>query len=290
MSTETEDKTQDKPEGELETLAEEVANPPKASIAATLQAQRTKTLADQRAKDRDAGRASAQQAFDKEAKRLGFEDSTAMLAALAQNADPDDDEPARPAKPQAAQPRTPKPAAQQVQGDDSELRDELKAAKATIKQLKAQLQSANGSLSQYRSKADKFETEVALRQVAYESDILPDDIEYATSQLQTHFSRLPEEQMKTFDPFKDGKKFFSETLKAKKPSLFREAMKAKEAEKEIEDRPAASSPESGKPKPPNSASAQGNAEPSRPAKAVKDMTRAEFEAHKLKLGINANVH
>jgi len=205
-----------------------------------LAADRRKAEAAQRQKDREQGRMSFQSALDKRAQSLGFSSVEAMLA---------ETQPRSKKEPTPAQNNA---ASTAMQEEVSRLREENKTLQNQVRGL--------------RSRISSLETELDLRQTAYESDVNPDDMDYALSQVNSHYKRLPEEQAKSFDP----KKFLGDELRKRKPGIFRQAM----AERKVEEVPITTALPGNAPKPPAPAETRGSSEA--PAKRATEMSRAEY--------------
>jgi len=154
----------------------------------------SKERAEERKRDREAGRASVLDTLNKQAQAKGFDSLEEMLKAA----------------PGAA----PKPKPMDKSAADAELRAENAQLKKTVQGL--------------RSRISVLENDLALRQMAYEADVQGDDIDYALSALNTHYRKLSDDEAKAFNP----QKFLAEDLKAKKPGIFRQALEAKKAVEE----------------------------------------------------------
>lgn len=221
---------------------------PRATVEA-LSADRRKAEAAQRQKDREQGRMTFQSALDKRAQALGFSSIEEMMA---------ETQPRPRKEPTPAQNNA---AATAAQEEVSRLREENKTLQNQVRGL--------------RSRISSLETELELRHTAYEADINPDDVDYALSQVNSHYKRLPEEQTKTFDP----KKFLAEELKQRKPGIFRQAMTARK----VEEVPITTALPGNAPKPPSPAETRGSNDP--PAKRATEMSRAEYLEALRKRGI-----
>jgi hypothetical protein len=236
----------DAPTG-LEELAANTRQP-RATVEA-LAADRRKAEAAQRQKDREQGRMTFQSALDKRAQALGFGSVEEMLAET------------QPRPKKEPTPQQNNVASAALQEETARLRDENKTLQHQIRGL--------------RSRISSLETELELRHTAYESDINPDDVDYALSQVNSHYKRLPEEQAKTFDP----KKFLAEELRTRKPGIFRQAM----AERKVEEVPITTALPGNAPRPPAPAETRGSSES--PPKRATEMTRAEYVEAMRKRGI-----
>lgn len=159
-----------------------------------VQGSTAKERAEERKRDREAGRTSVLESLNKQAQSKGFESLDEMLRAA----------------PGAA----PKPKPMDKSAADAELRAENAQLKKTVQGL--------------RSRISVLENDSALRQMAYEADVQGDDIDYALSALNSHYRKLSDDEAKTFNP----QKYLAEDLKAKKPGIFRQALEAKKAVEE----------------------------------------------------------
>lgn len=231
----------------LEDLAANTRQP-RATVEA-LAADRRKAEAAQRQKDREQGRMTLQSTLDKRAQSLGFSSVEEMLA---------ETQPRPKKEPTPAQNNA---AASATQEEVSRLREENKTLQHQVRGL--------------RSRISSLETELELRHTAYEADVNPDDVDYALSQVNSHFKRLPEDQAKSFDP----KKFLGVELRQRKPGIFRQAM----AERKVEEVPVTTALPGNSPKPPAPAETRGSGEA--PAKRATEMSRAEYLEALRKRGI-----
>jgi len=228
----------------LEELAAATRQP--RGVTEALAADRRKAEAAQRQKDRELGRVSVQNALDKRAQSMGFSSIEEMLA--------------------ETQPRPKKEAP--AAAANSQATEELAKVREENRTLQNQIRGL-------RSRISSLETELELRHVAYESEVNADDMDYALSQVNSHYKRLPEEQAKTFDP----KKFLAEDLRKRKPGIFRQAMETRK----IEEVPVTTALPGNAPRPPAPAETRGSNEPA--PKRATDMTRAEYLEALRKRGI-----
>lgn len=216
-------------------LSEPEEQPATRSVAQALKREGQKDNAGQRKMDREAGRQSILDAYNKKAMSLGFKTVEEMFAAQ-----------------QKAEGK----------GDGKQVQSEA------LKQAQTQIDTLNRQVRGYKSRITQLETELQLRNIAYESDVNPEDIEYAISRVHTTYKGLTDDQAKSFDP----KKFLSEDLKTKKPSIFRQALAAKqeaETAKPIEEQPVNTAPAGSAPKP------NGGSSTEAPRRATQ-MNRAEY--------------
>lgn len=212
----------------------------------------SKERAAERAADREAGRSSVLDALNKQAQSKGFESVEEMLKSTT-------------GAPKA-KPLDKSAADVELKRENEDLRREITGYKRTIQGL--------------RSRIDVLENDGALRQLAYEADIQGDDIDYALTQLQSHYKKLPSEATKDFDPGK----YLREDLKAKKPGIFRQALAAKAAEKVVEEVDVSTVPTGRAPKGPGTKEVQASeADLTRPKRAG-DMSKDEYREHLRKLG------
>lgn len=223
---------------------------PKGVAQALRREQRADTTA-QRKADREAGRQSILDAYNKKAQAAGFKTVEEMFAAQ-----------------QKAEGR----------GDGKNVQSEA------LRQAQAQIETLNRQIRGYKSRISSLETELQLRNIAYESDVNPDDIEYVVSRVHTAFKNLDDSAAKNFDP----KKFIGEDLKAKKPSVFRQAMVAQQAAAEaraVEEQPVNTAPAGSTPRPQGTTETKiGSTEP---AKRATEMTRQEYAEALRKRGIRS---
>lgn len=212
----------------------------------------SKERAAERAADREAGRSSVLDALNKQAQSKGFESVEEMLKSTSGTPKP------RPMDKSAAD--------VELKRENEDLRREITGYKRTIQGL--------------RSRIDVLENDGALRQLAYEADIQGDDIDYALTQLQSHYKKLPSEATKDFDPGK----YLREDLKTKKPGIFRQALAAKEAAKAVEEVDVSTVPTGRAPKGASTKEVQASeADQTRPKRAG-DMSKDEYREHLRKLG------
>lgn len=212
-----------------------------------LQGLTAKDRAEERKRDREAGRSSVLDALNKRAQSMGFETIDEMF-----KAGPQGKPPQRPVDKGAA---------------DAALQSENASLKKTIQGL--------------RSRISMLENDIALRQIAYESDVNGDDIDYALSTMQKHYQKLPSEVAKNFDP----QKYLVEELKAKKPGVFRQAMMAKAEEKQVEAVEVNTSPLNGRPpKGPGSVEVEASKASETTPKSAMQMNKDEFQEHLRKKG------
>lgn len=226
------------PEVQIEDLEET----PK-GVAQALRKEKMVDTAGQRKADREAGRQSILDAYNKKAQAAGFKTVEEMFAAQQKAAG---------------------------RGDGKQVQSEALA------QAQAQIETLNRQIRGYKSRISSLETELSLRNIAYESDVNPDDIEYAVSRVHSTYKGLTEDQAKNFDP----KKFLAEDLKAKKPGIFRQALVAAQAQvaKPVEEVPVNSAPAGSAPKPAGS--------PAIPeSKRATEMTRQEYAEALRKRGV-----
>lgn len=234
---------------DLETLAAETQLP-KPAVAA-LDSERRKRDASQRQKDREAGRASFQQALDKRAQSLGFQSVEEMLQVAG-----------TPVKAPASAPATRQPQEPKSSGSESK----SSALQAEVRRSQEENKSLQNQIRGLRSRISSLETELELRQVAYDSDVNSDDMDYALSQLNTHYRKLDETAAKSFDP----KKFFAEDLRKKKPGIFRQAMETRK----VEEVAVTTAMPGNAPRPPSGPETRG-VDDVKPKRAT-DMSRSEY--------------
>ena len=218
-------------------------------VAQALRREQRVDNAAQRKADREAGRQSILDAYNKRAQAAGFKTVEEMFAAQ-QRAD--------------------------GKGDGKTVQSEA------LRQAQAQIETLNRQIRGYKSRISALETELQLRNIAYESDVNPDDIEYVVSRVHTAFKNLDDDAAKKFDP----KKFIGEDLKAKKPSVFRQAIAAQQAATEtkaVEEQPINTAPAGSTPRPAGTTETKlGSTEPPRRAT---EMTRQEYAEALRKRGI-----
>lgn len=236
-------------DAELADLAAETQHPK--GVQAAMEADRKKQLAAQRQKDREAGRASFQAALDKKAQSLGFASHDEMINQVQ-------------AKPKPAQ------VAATAQTNERE-----EALRTEVSRLREENKTLANQVRGLRSRISSLETDGELRSMAYESNVNPDDIDYALSQVNSHYKRLDETQAKSFDP----RKFLVEELPKKKPNIFRNAI----AERKIEEVPVTTAMPGNQPRPPAPAESKGN--DAAPVKRATEMSRSEYVEALRKRGI-----
>lgn len=234
---------------DLANLAAETQQPK--GVQAAMEAERKKQSAAQRQKDREAGRASFQAALDKKAQSLGFASHDEMIAQVQ-------------AKPKPA------PAAATAQTNERE-----EALRAENAKLRDENKTLSNQVRGLRSRISALETDGELAKMAYESNVNPDDIDYALSQVNTHYKRLDENAAKSFDP----RKFLAEELPKKKPNIFRNAIE----QRKIEEVPVTTAMPGNSPRPPAPAESKGN--DAAPVKRATEMSRAEYVEALRKRGI-----
>ena len=245
--------TPETPDQDLANLADETRIPTGKTVAEKMASDRKKADAAQRQKDRDAGRTTLQASLDKRAKDAGFESVEQMLKSGGQ-------------KPKAAEQKAP-------QGD--------KALQAEANRLQGELKTAQNQIRGLRSRIEALESELELRQTAYENDVLPDDIDYALSQVQSHYKRLDKVEAEKFD----HKTFFKTDLKAKKPSIFRQAMQAKVEERKVEEVVVNTTPTGKVPPAPKAQEVRKDEVEGQKPKRIAEMTKQEYRAYLASRGI-----
>lgn len=232
---------------DLANLADETVQPKGKTVQEKMASERKRAEAAQRQKDRDAGRTTLQANLDKRAKDAGFESVEQMLKSGGQK---------------------PKPAEQKGPQSD-------KAAQAESTRLQGELKTAQNQIRGLRSRIEALESELELRQTAYENDVLPEDIDYALSQVQSHYKRLDKDAAEKFD----HKTFFKTDLKTRKPSIFRQAMQAKVEERKVEEVAVSTTPTTKTPAGPKAAEVRKEEADGQKPKRVQDMTKQEYRAY-----------
>lgn len=216
-------------------LSEPEEQPAARNVSQALKREQRADNTAQRKADREAGRQSILDAYSKRAQAAGFKTVEEMFAAQ-QKAD--------------------------GKGDGKQVKSEA------LVQANQQIETLNRQIRGYKSRITQLETELQLRNIAYESDVNPEDIEYAISRVHTTYKGLTEDQAKSFDP----KKFLSDDLRAKKPSIFRQALDAKQAAevaKPVEEQPVNTAPAGSAPKPSGTATEEA-------VRRATQMTKAEY--------------
>jgi len=218
-----------------------VQAPPRAPLPSA----NAKARSEERKTDRDAGRASVMEAYNKRAQALGFEGVEAMMKAGPGG------------KP------TPKPL-------------DRGAADAAIQAENVTLRKTIQGL---RSRISVLENDGQLRQMAYEAGVQGEEIDYALSHLNGHYRKLSDTDAKSFD----AAKYLKDDLRAKKPGIFQQVLQA-QAERKIEELEVGSTPGGGAPRsmPPGEVRTEGAAL-SQP-KQANEMTRAEYQEYLRKKG------
>ena len=180
-------------------------------------------LAKQRQADREAGRTSFKEMYEKKAKAMGFGSLDEMFTK----------------RPAQAQPSGQKP---QV---DARAAKQIADLEEQVRTLRAEIRSYEGKVRHWRSQCESLQNELVLRHDAYLAEVDPEEVDAVLSKLDGHFKRLPEQKRKEFD----HNQFFQE-LKQKKPAYFRQYIQTPEKKEEkIEEVPAQTAPAGSAPKP-----------------------------------------
>jgi len=202
-------------------------------------------VAKQRQMDRDAGRASFKDAYEKKAKALGFDSLDEMFSQRTK-------QPAGQNPPKAPQ-------------NDGRSAQKIADLEETVRTLRAEIRSAEGKVRHWKSQCENLQNEMVLRHDAYLAEVDPEEVDAVLSKLDGHFKRLPDAKRKEFD----HNDFFKE-LKAKKPAYFRQYIQQTPAEKKVE--------EAIEELPANTAS--GGSAPKPSAKEIKEQTVPETQMRK----------
>lgn len=202
------------PDTEVETQAEEK---PKGKPSVRV-IEANKKDAAKRQNDRDAGRVSLLDTYNKRAQELGFADVDQMFDKVNRGG----------AKPPKDDQRVSK-----MQEELEALRNENRKLSNTIRGLRGQISSLEGDME--------------ISSLAYEAGVNGDDIDHAKSLLDKKVKRLSAEERAAFNV----ESWFKNDLPKAKPSLFRTAMETKQA-KEVQEVSVSSSPADNAGKPPSS--------------------------------------
>lgn len=217
-------------------------------------------LAKQRQADREAGRTSFKEMYEKKAKALGFGSLDEMFQK-------------RPAQgqPSGQKPQTDNRSAKQI----SDLEEQVRT-------LRAEIRSLEGKVRHWRSQCENLQNEMVLRHDAYLAEVDPEEVDAVLSKLDGHFKRLPDAKRKEFD----HNEFFKE-LKAKKPAYFRQYIQTPEKkEVPVEEVPANTAPAGSAPKPsPKEIKEQVTPETTERKHAMK-MSSAEFREYARSQGLD----
>lgn len=178
----------------------------KPALGSKAKMEQARKVADQRKADRDIGRQAAESAFMKKLKDMGFENLDQVATVQKAN----------------------KPAP----SDDAELRKEYQAMANENRGLKSRITTLEKQLQAAVQKQSAYESEMEIRQLAYEADVDPEYIDAATTALQRSYQRLDAKAAKEFDPGK----WLKEDLKSRKPGIFRQAL-SNMTERKIEEKP-----------------------------------------------------
>jgi len=185
--------------------AEEKPRRTKPSVAVV---EANKKDAAKRQNDRDAGRVSLLDTYNKRAQELGFADVDSMFERVNRGG-------ARPPK------------------DDqrvAKMQDELEALRNENRKLSNTIRGLRGQIS-------SLEGDMEISSLAYEAGVNGDDIDHAKSLLDKKVKRLSTEERAAFNV----ERWFKDELPKAKPSLFRAAMETKQA-KEVQEVNVSSSP------------------------------------------------
>ena len=245
------------PEAAEPEVQEQEEEKPAPKYKPSAKAQPTKSdTAKQRQMDRDAGRASFKDAYEKKAKALGFDSLDEMFNS-------------RPRQTQVQNP----PKAPQTDGKVSQKIADLEE---TVRTLRAEIRSAEGKVRHWKSQCENLQNEMTLRHDAYLAEVDPEEVDAVLSKLDGHFKRLPDAKRKEFD----HNDFFKE-LKTRKPAYFRQYIQQTPAEKKVEETieelPANTSSGGSTPKPSAKEIKEQVISDTQIRKSAMQMTRQEFE-------------